>query len=794
MAAAFDVDRFERDDLSAQTALLRLCGTLRGDGGAEAGMPELVVYNGRRACQVPALATRRLARGWHGTYPIPRAVLDDGEPLYALQTSTTLIPLARPRDVEPSALTRAEHAAREERMSGLRARVAQERRARLEVAARLADEHVLRHASTPEDATRREAAVAARAGAQTELSDAKAEVGTATGTVLTAIADELSDHLPPPAEPAPEAARPRRVGVLAPIIFAAAVGLTICVIADALSRATQAPPSIVFWVGLLLIVGPIAYRLTVAEASPSERLGLVCLLGMTLYAVKVARDPFMFTYPDESVHAYNALEIARHGRLFGANPILRITPYYPGLEGATSALMAMTGMSVFAAGVVLIAAARLVMMIGLFALMRLVGGSARLAGLATVVYAGQANFLFFSGQYSYESLALPLAVALVVCAGCWMRAPDRGWMVLVAVLGEAVAVTHHLTSYAVVAALLALAVIHRLLPWRRERNPWPVALLVAGAAAAWFVVAGPQTIDYLSPVVGRAFGGFVDTVTGSAAPRRLFADTSGAPVAPVGERVISFASVLVLAAGLAAGCLRLWRQRTTNPFVALFVLAGATYFAALALRFASDAWEVGNRASGYLFLGLGFVVAVAIVGPQLDGVRASLRRPLITAGLVLIVIGGVILGWPSNLRLSQPLVVRADGGRITSETLGMAEWVRQTLPGRRFAATEADGRMILSQGHAVAVAGARPDVRDVMAAPILLPWQVRLLRDDRLRYVVADRRRRSTDNDTAPYFAVEGGSPERLRPAGVVDKYEAAGADRLFDSGRIVIFDAGAIG
>ena len=81
---------------------------------------------------------------------------------------------------------------------------------------------------------------------------------------------------------------------------------------------------------------PIFYRLTSRDASPGERLALVCLLGLSLYAVKVVRDAPLFTFSDELIHAFNAHQIAATHHLFEANPILKVTPYYPGLEGATS--------------------------------------------------------------------------------------------------------------------------------------------------------------------------------------------------------------------------------------------------------------------------------------------------------------------------------------------------------------------------------------------------------------------------------------------------------------------------
>ena len=148
-------------------------------------------------------------------------------------------------------------------------------------------------------------------------------------------------------------ARPRhsRPGHLAPIALlrgprAAALRLR----ERALAADAATPARLIFWAGVLLIALPIFYRLTSRDASPTERLALVCLLGLSLYAVKLVRDAPIFIFSDEPVHAFNANQIVAHHHLFRYNPILPVTPSYPGLEGATSALTTITGLSSYWAG------------------------------------------------------------------------------------------------------------------------------------------------------------------------------------------------------------------------------------------------------------------------------------------------------------------------------------------------------------------------------------------------------------------------------------------------------------
>ena len=72
------------------------------------------------------------------------------------------------------------------------------------------------------------------------------------------------------------------------------------------------------------------------------------------------------------------------------------------------------------------------------------------------------------------------------------------------VLGTlAVVVTHHLTSYALVLVLLALALIYRLCRSPKP-NPWPFAVFAGVLAGGWMLIAADDTVDYLDPVFSGA--------------------------------------------------------------------------------------------------------------------------------------------------------------------------------------------------------------------------------------------------------------------------------------------------
>jgi hypothetical protein len=579
------------------------------------------------------------------------------------------------------------------------------------------------------------------------------------------------------------------------IALLAAIGLFLCSLANALSRAAHEPSMLVYWLGVLLIALPIFFRLSSHKPSYRERLLLILLLGLALYGVKVVHDSTFFTFSDEFVHSFNAENIERYHHLYHFNPAIPTTPYYPGLEGATSALMMLTGMSSYGAGIILVGAARLTFMAALFFLFARLSGSARGAALGVAVYTGTSNFLFWGAQFSYESLSLPLLVVVLMAFVERDAAPaqTRGAWAVPIVLGIlAIAITHHLTSYALAFIFVALAILYRVMKVERP-NPWPFALLAVGAAVGWLLIAARSTSGYLFPVLGDALEAIVKTATGESAPRTLFhqASTTTETVAatPLPARAVALLAIAVLGIAALAGLHQVWRRRRQQPLVLLFCAGTVAFFAALTLRFAPAAWETGNRAGGYFFIGLAFVCIYGIAELLRRGPNLLRRRLLVTAGLGVVLVGGAISGWPWDIQLQRPLQATAQGNEVDSEALALAQWSRERIPGSRFAAPEADARPLLAPGGQTVFGGQGPDIEDIVDQPSLEPWQLPLLEDYNLPWVVADRKGDSEDTLRGFYFVVPGRYGQELREKGVVHKFARIPAGRAWHSGRIVLFN-----
>jgi len=595
------------------------------------------------------------------------------------------------------------------------------------------------------------------------------------------------------------ASRPRKrleVGHLAPILLATGLGLLVCSLANTLSRAALEPTPLLFWAGILLLAVPIFHRLTAEEASAPERLALVCLLGLSLYCVKVFRDAPTFTFSDELVHAFNANQISAHHHLFRENPILDVTPSFPGLEGAASALMKMTGASSFVAGVVLIGVARLVLIASLFLLFHRVSGSARVAGLGAAIYTGNFNFLYWGAQFSYESLALPLLLLTMMALAEREAAPKqalRAWAAPVLLAMTAIVVTHHLTSYATAVTLAALSLaywyVHR--TWQR-RNPWPFAVFGALLALAWLIAVASSTVGYLSPVINNAVNAVVHTIVGEDAPRGLFESASPTiPPTPLGAKAFSFLAVALLAAGLPFGLRELWRRFRRQPFAILFGIAAVAFFGTLALRLTPPAWETGNRLSEFLFIGLAFVLGCACVWALSRRLAGAATRPLIAAAIAVVLVGGSISGWPWDSLLAQPMQISTEGRTVSSPPLALAEWAQHEVPEGRFAAATADAGLLLVPGGKTAFAGTSPDVEDLLDEEKLVGWELPLLRRNGIRYIAVDRREIASDTLRGYYFAKRG-EELQLRSKSVVSKFNPLpGVSRVYTNGLITVFELG---
>jgi hypothetical protein len=570
-----------------------------------------------------------------------------------------------------------------------------------------------------------------------------------------------------------------------------AAGLLLTTVAGALARTGGAGAEPLFWAGLLLIVVPAAARLAAGGMPRAETIVLVTAVGVLTYLLKVLHDPFTFVYSDEWVHLSNSEQIARAGALFPQNTILPVTVYYPGLATVAAALAVVTGASPFAAGVVVIGLARICMMLGLYLLFERLGRSAQLAGLAALIYVANPNFLFFGGQFSYQSLALPLAAVALYAA---VARADRDWLpwtVTAMVAIAAIAMTHHMTAFALIAILVLVSIASHVRLGSPRDSVWNLAVFGTLAITAWLLQIAPSTQTYLGDIYRRTFEGIFETATGSSAGRQLFQSEQGTS-AELWERAVALGSVGLIAVALPFGIRAAWRQPVRRSLLVLLIGAAATYLAILPLRLVPSAWEVANRASDFLFLGVAVVVAF--------GLRLVWRRwppatrvVAVTLGVGIVTMGGVIAGWAPDLRLSKPYRVELGGRLVDPQGAALARWSYASLgPSRRFVADQSNARFLLAFGSQLPRAGGDGLARTVLESDRVTPSLIELIRADGPDYVAIDRRAIARDNMEGYFFAPPGEDPDAgrgLAPASQRAKFDRPDTDRIFDSGNIAVYD-----
>src|SRR5205085_11391276 len=162
------------------------------------------------------------------------------------------------------------------------------------------------------------------------------------------------------------------------------------------------------------------------------------------------------------------------GRLFQPNPTVYMSQYFPGLHALTASLRDLSGLPTFQLGLILPALLHVIALLGIFVIVERLGHSTHIAGLAAFIYSLNPSFMFFDSEYAYESLAIVLFIWVIAAllavqdAGGERRHQQAAWFATGLILAGACIITHHLSTYMLVVALLSIAVVTTV---RQVRGP-----------------------------------------------------------------------------------------------------------------------------------------------------------------------------------------------------------------------------------------------------------------------------------------------------------------------------------
>ena len=609
---------------------------------------------------------------------------------------------------------------------------------------------------------------------------------------------------------APGPADPLKPAMLA---VNAGLGLLAAALAANASRAGADWAVPTFYGAVAWIFLPFAVRILHPATPRSELVADLALLTAALFVVRVIREPAAFIDHDEFLHWSTAQSILETGRLFSPNPLLPVSPLYPGLELAATAVTHLSGLSVFDAAQPLLAAARLTFVLALFFTYERISGGARTAACGCIVYMGSSTFLVFDSQFSYESLAVPFVAALLLADA---RAGSQGRVLhvclLVAPLAAALAVTHHMSAFFAAALFVGLVLLEcaRVGAGRSAVPALAVAALAVLSPLGWSNLMGNPSTGYLGPVIAggvrEAMGLF------SHAPgRELFTSEDGS-VAPLWQRLAAVGAVALVALGLLTGFLRAlaWaglavegrtllslRRLRGWSNSRLLLLTGLTLVFPLSVlfRLTRSGWEIGNRIGPFSFFGVGLVAAVA-VGAYWQG-RSRRHAPVGLLGAVgaVILVGGIISAQGPRILVPAHFKVSADAASVEPMSISAARWAQTWLGRGNLFASDRINRLLLATYGRQEVATTLQDGLDtgeIIMARTLGRHEVALLRETGVDFVTIDLRLTTALPTVGVYF--DGGAADQghVRPpsADALLKFNRAPRiGRVFDDGYLVTYD-----
>ena len=605
-------------------------------------------------------------------------------------------------------------------------------------------------------------------------------------------------------------------GWIAVLCLTVGTALLLVVAGNGAGRRGDAVALLLFWSGVVLMVVPTSLRIAWPLVARGERLFLLFLLAEALFYFKVVYSPTNFINYDEFLHWVEADDLLTARRLFLSSPLLPVGRTYPALEILTTAIVDLTGLSLFAAGTVLLAVLKGTFVGALFLFYERIAGSPRMSAIACLVYMGCSTFALFESMFSYESLGVVLCVLTfaVEAASKDLRGrPRLKALGLIALLLASLAVTHHLSAAFAAIYLGALAVFETL---RRQGPPRINARIAVGLTAIlavalpllWMQARGSSLPSYLGPVIEAGFKTLLAKIMGTLPPTS--AESIGAPSVPFGMRLTTLLGILLLSLGLATGFFRSlamtapssaragWRpiqdilkRRWRDSRIVLLTLLAFGFPVSVAFRLTIVGWEIGNRMGTFVFFAVGLVVAVSIVHFWQGDAPRGWRRIAPAVALAVIVLGGVTSSSLAPMR--GPYRVAADQQSVERMGIETALWTKAWLgAGNRFTADRGNRMLLAGYG--------RQDIRvniiegveaaRVFKAEKLGPAEYYPLVRSDVDFLLVDLRLSTAPPVLGFYFDPwEPQKGRRLSADALLKFNDIDGITRIYDNGWIIIYD-----
>jgi hypothetical protein len=655
-----------------------------------------------------------------------------------------------------------------------------------------------------------------------------------------------------PEEPVSQQANSTRPGVTPPaalnvsrsrlgsVVAIVGVGLLLVGAGDALGRTGHQSPVVpLFLAGLTFIFAPCAWRLTGTAATRNERIWVSVILSIGLLAAYLFRSPLIFDNFDELAHGATLVRLLDSGALFQGNPILPVSPFYPGIELVTITTRWLTGLPLLLDQMVVLVLARIVLVLCVFLIVERACHSPRAGGIGALVYAANPEFYSLGAQYGYQTLALAFAVAVVYLLFVSIDAaqPKRGRLFTLALISIAgMVVSHHVTAWLTIGFLVVWAAGLRFVidppgppatvattgqqlatedlarpqagtassdeQFARRKERRKEQSRIVGLAAivgvvlvgVWIAFLGHVLTGYIDPLVqggARSAAAIVSQFHGN---RKLFQNSAGGGT-PYWEEALIFASAvffcLIILISLYAV---VWKKSVRGGRLRYLPAAiAATYPLAMLSNISSEAKEIGARTTTFIFFGVAVVVGGWLAGRLMMQRQLIERMATIGVGVICFLGSTVYGGGPLPLLVNGPYIVGAHERSQGSPSLALANWVSTHLPAGSRVAVDRDNAGLLNdfgQVYTVSPLNGTASPAPLFFDQQLTPSDIALIRKGHIRYIVTDMRLTRGLPLFGAYIAPgETGHPTRLTTA-ELEKFNAVrGVRRIYDNGAIQVYD-----
>ena len=609
----------------------------------------------------------------------------------------------------------------------------------------------------------------------------------------------------------------------------ASLGLSFVALANAIGREGIISAQPLYWMGLLLFIIPITMMLLDKEIKENERIILLLLVALGFYFFKIYHSPSNFTFHDELVHWRTASDILSTKALFHENTIIPTSALYPGLGMITSALVDLSGISIFQAGIIILGIAKCLGVLSLYFFYKLLFPSEYLASLAALIYCSNPSFIYFDSQFSYKSLSIPLLCfnLFLIFQAINSRSVNRRFLFLsILICSSALVATHHLTSYfllfilsglifspflqkvliKIVNLFLCIGITRRFLKiihlnnsrifYKRKRNidtkAIPLFLFVFVLCIVWLIFIASFTLKYLSPYLFGAIIEILKIINGEATGRVLFRSYSG-QVTPLFEQLLGYLATLLAIVTLFLGFI-IATNRRRSEYIYLVALISLLYPASLIFRFTIWGTEASNRLSAYLYIPTAFMIAITLFYFINLKPHTSVKAVSCSIAIVILFMGNLIVGWPLWARLPGPYLVSADMRSVEIQGISAAIWTKDHLGENNWVSTDRINSLLMNSYGNQRVVTAIHD--GILMAPVFFNTQLgrdelNLIEQSHVNLLVVDYRLANALPMAEVYF--ERGEPNSYHhrqaiPIESLRKFDQSGYSRIYDNGSIAIF------